>query len=87
MTSTNCIFLILTHLLLLGKEMRITGLDPGTTYDFYLSAGNQVGFGKSLKLRIKTPRTYTNIGQNIHGKLHPFFMQYMSKTHFRPKNR
>ena len=44
-----------------GKRMEVTGLSPATTYFFYISAGNKVGFGKSIKLRVKTPRVYPRL--------------------------
>ena len=39
--------------------MEVTGLKPGTPYFFYLAAGNKVGFGKSIKLKIRTPQDYS----------------------------
>ena len=46
--------------------MEVTGLKPDTVYFFYLAAGNQVGFGKSVKLRIKTSRNYPKlIGKHV----------------------
>ena len=38
--------------------MEVTGLKPDTVYFFFLAAGNQVGFGKSVKLKIKTSRDF-----------------------------
>lgn len=63
-------------LLFAGKRMEVTGLSPGTTYFFYLSAGNKVGFGKSVKLKIKTPRHYPKQS----GALHPTSRPCVSLT-------
>lgn len=38
-----------------GELMEVTGLEGGKTYTFRLSAGNSVGFGKSVTFRVKTP--------------------------------
>ncbi|ELU13463.1 hypothetical protein CAPTEDRAFT_228638 [Capitella teleta] len=47
----------------LGEKLFIPGLRPGTAYNFYLSAENAVGIGKSVKFRVKTPRRDTIIEQ------------------------
>ena len=36
--------------------LHVEGLRPNTAYNFYLYAGNQVGYGKSVKFRVRTPR-------------------------------
>jgi len=34
--------------------MRVSGLTPGSTYAFSLSAGNAVGYGPAVKFRVTT---------------------------------
>jgi len=34
--------------------MRVSGLAPGSTYAFSLSAGNAVGYGPAVKFRVTT---------------------------------
>jgi len=34
--------------------MRVSGLSPGATYAFSLSAGNAVGYGHAVKFRVTT---------------------------------
>ena len=36
--------------------MEVTDLEPGTSYTFYLSAGNPVGFGNPAKFQVETPK-------------------------------
>jgi len=37
-----------------GELMRVSGLAPGATYAFSLSAGNAVGYGPAVKFRVTT---------------------------------
>lgn len=39
-----------------GRNLTVGDLKPGSTYTFFLSAGNAVGFGKPVKFRVRTPR-------------------------------
>jgi len=34
--------------------MKVSGLSPGSTYAFSLSAGNAVGYGSAVKFRVTT---------------------------------
>ena len=36
--------------------MTVSNLSPGSCYNFYVAAGNPVGFGKSVKFEVCTPR-------------------------------
>ena len=38
-----------------GHKMTVNGLSPDTLYDFYLAAGNDVGYGKEVKFKVRTP--------------------------------
>ena len=37
-----------------GELMQVSGLSPGSTYAFSLSAGNAVGYGPAVKFRVTT---------------------------------
>lgn len=39
----------------LDEVIKVDGLTPDTVYNFFLSAGNDVGFGKAVKFQVHTP--------------------------------
>jgi len=52
--------------------MTVSGLTPGCTYAFSLSAGNAVGYGPAVKFRVTTlpeqrpvKQQYTDTGNNF----------------------
>ena len=50
--------------LVVEDKMKISDLRPGSTYTFYLAAGNALGYGTPVKFRVSTRRT-SNVGEQL----------------------